>query len=201
MNWFKFYVSTGLLFCAVLALGQSDINKKLIDFNEKRLQITRNGMYVLGVWAGTNLLLGGIGASQTTGATRYFYQGNALWNTVNAGLAGFSLWQISQTDPSSLSLLESIQEQQKIEHLLLFNAGLDIAYIASGWGLTEYGSRSKNPDLFNGYGRALIVQGSFLLLFDSILYFILHKHQMDHLPELLGRIGPSSTGIGITLNL
>jgi len=201
MKWLRIYLIVSLLCCSFIALGQADDTKNLVEFNQKRLQITRNGMYVLGAWAGANLLIGTIGASQTSGSTHYFYQGNALWNTVNAGLAGFSLWQISQTDPAALTLLESIREQQKIEHLLLFNAGLDIAYIASGWGLTEYASRSKNPDLFNGYGQALMVQGGFLLLFDAILYYVLYRHQMNHLPDLLGRIGPSSTGIGITLNL
>lgn len=178
--------------------AQIQSQAELASVNAKRINITQTGMYVLGSWAILNLAAGSIAASQTTGSTHYFHQGNALWNTVNLGLAGFSLYTLSKVDPSGFSLAQSIAEQQKIEQLLLFNAGLDVAYIIGGLGLKGYAPNGKNTAMLEGYGNALLLQGGFLLVFDSVLYYLLHKHGGEHLMPFLNNIQLSGNGIGLT---
>jgi hypothetical protein len=83
----------------------------------------------------------------------------------------------------------------------LLNAGLDVAYIATGFYLKERSKNSSSSERLRGYGNSLLLQGGFLLMFDVALYFI-HQNNADlnlypHLESLL--VG--GIGIGITLKL
>jgi len=179
------------------ALAQSDSLADLPAFNEKRLAITQTGMWVLGSWALGNIAIGAIGSSTTSGSMHYFHQMNALWNTVNLGLAGVGLYQTLHADPNVFTLAESIKEQSKLEKLLLFNAGLDVAYVATGLYLLERADRSKRTDLFNGYGRSLILQGGFLFAFDLLFYYALHRHAQGTLMRWMEYVHLSPTGVGM----
>jgi len=69
--------------------------------------------------------------------------------------------------------------------VLLINAGLDVAYLGSGFLLrylsTRYDSRS---DLLKGYGNSLILQGAFLLVFDLSFWQVLNHHRPESLTSL-----------------
>jgi hypothetical protein len=71
--------------------------------------------------------------------------------------------------------------QTDLDKVLLFNAGLDLAYIAGGFWLVE---RSKNadkrPERLKGYGQSVILQGAFLFAFDIAFYAL---HQKMKVPE------------------
>ena len=95
---------------------------------------------------------------------------NAGWNLVNAGIAGFALYNLSQMDASAFTYTQSLSELQSLDKFLLLNAGLDVGYMAAGAWLWERGLRKKSNRL-EGYGKSLILQGGFLLAFDLILYF------------------------------
>ena len=162
-------------------------------FLEERNNINRNGMYILGGWAIANIISGTVGNYSSSGKTKYFHQFNAVWNTVNLGIAVFGLTGIS-ADPLSLS--ESFSEFNSLQNLLLLNAGLDVAYIVSGFYLKE---RSKNAgsknNLLIGYGNSLIMQGSFLLAFDLVLYFLHKNNSVINLFPLLNFSDTSFLGI------
>lgn len=162
-------------------------------FLEERNNINRNGMYILGGWAIANIISGTVGNYSSGGKTKYFHQFNAVWNTVNLGIAVFGLTGIS-ADPLSLS--ESFSEFNSLQNLLLLNAGLDVAYIVSGFYLKE---RSKNAgsknNLLIGYGNSLIMQGSFLLAFDLVLYFLHKNNSVINLFPLLNLADTSFLGI------
>lgn len=162
-------------------------------FLEERNNINRNGMYILGGWAIANIISGTVGNYSSSGKTKYFHQFNAVWNTVNLGIAVFGLTGIS-ADPLSLS--ESFSEFNSLQNLLLLNAGLDVAYIVSGFYLKE---RSKNAgsknNLLIGYGNSLIMQGSFLLAFDLVLYFLHKNNSVINLFPLLNLADTSFLGI------
>lgn len=162
-------------------------------FLEERNNINRNGMYILGGWAIANIISGTVGNYSSGGKTKYFHQFNAVWNTVNLGIAVFGLTGIS-ADPLSLS--ESFSEFNSLQNLLLLNAGLDVAYIVSGFYLKE---RSKNAgsknNLLIGYGNSLIMQGSFLLAFDLVLYFLHKNNSVINLFPLLNFSDTSFLGI------
>jgi hypothetical protein len=93
----------------------------------------QTGMMVLGGWAVANIASGLVLRTNTSGSTSRFYEMNAIWNGVNLAIAGFGYFSAVKlgTDGSALELF---QEQMGIDKTLLFNAGLDLGYIAAGAG-------------------------------------------------------------------
>ena len=161
----------GLAICAIAAgpAFAGDAADALQDSFLRRTRINRVGMSVLGGWAVANIV-GGTALSFTELGDPAFHQMNALWNTVNLGLAGFGLYQ-AYRGPQPATLAQEIRAQHAIEKVLLVNAGLDVAYIATGFFLTqlESGPMAEN---YPGWGRALMLQGGFLLIFDVVMYAI-----------------------------
>jgi hypothetical protein len=99
---------------------------------------------------------------------RAFALGNAGWNTVNAGIAVASLAsmpaQRTETDPAVIG-----RRARSLETALLVNGGLDLAYVGTGVGLALAGDRGDRPT-WKGLGEALVLQGAFLLVFDSVTW-------------------------------
>jgi hypothetical protein len=151
----------------------------LAGFNAERLRISRMGMAVLGSWAVGNLGLGALRVGQVEGKDKYFYQMNMYWNTINLALAGFGYYSAATTEDSTLSAFASLQAHYSTEKILLLNAGLDVAYVMGGLYLLERGNHQEagsKRDQFRGFGRSVIVQGGFLLLFDVALYLVQRQH-------------------------
>jgi hypothetical protein len=151
-------------------------------FNATRLEYNRQGMWILGSWALLNLLVGTIRGLQTRGQIQAFHQMNAYWNLVNLGIAGFGYWQASQVSLMA-NFWEVLVAQQQIEKILLANAAIDFGYIALGLYLIERGRRMEK-EKWIGFGKSILLQGAFLLLFDAILYGYQQQLGMD-LVELL----------------
>lgn len=173
------------------------LDLKTYAVEQKKLQ--QNGMKVLAGWAGANLISGVYFTSKTSGATQHFHRMNAYWNVVNGALAGFSLWQLSKQDVENDDFAKVYKRQQNLEKVFLVNAGLDLAYMASGLYLNE---RSKNDgsksDRSKGYSNSIILQGGFLLVFDGIMYSLMHQ-KGKKLKKVLDKVQLGSTGNGISL--
>ncbi|MEM8525157.1 MAG: hypothetical protein AAGG68_10955 [Bacteroidota bacterium] len=187
----KKYVLLSTFLClSFLAFSQSTT---LLDFNENRLQKQKTAMTILGTWAIGNIAAGSILASRQEGEAKYFNQMNAGWNAFNLVIAGFGYYGVMRADAAALDMYGSIQEQYKIQKILLFNAGLDVGYMLGGAYLIE---RSKNttdnPERLKGFGKSIILQGGFLFAFDLITYFTLAADN-DQLQFLL-----NSDGVGIS---
>lgn len=179
-----------LLLCTTGVPAQS-----LTDFNQGRIDHQRQAMLTLGGWAIVNIGAGLALRANTQGVDRRFYEMNAIWNTVNLGIAGLGLLTAMRENPGALDLFDSISKHEGFQKTLLFNAGLDFGYIAGGLYMIERARRPEvNADLWKGYGRAVILQGGFLLVFDLVNYFIAHGRDQD-LRLLLGTAGE---GIGLT---
>jgi len=163
--------------------GQSK-EVKLTEMNEERLQLNRNGMKILGGWAAGNIAAGGIGMAQSGGSTRYFHEMNLAWNGVNLAIAGLGYFG-SKKDPAAFSMKETLREYRSFENILLFNAGLDVGYMATGAYLWERGIR-KDSDRLKGYGQSLILQGGFLFTFDVIMFMASRKQNNRFLEALDG---------------
>jgi hypothetical protein len=156
-----------LLFCCAALPLFAEEASSLAGFNQTRLAYNQFGMLILGSWAVVNLLLGAVGSFRTRGQTQAFHQMNAYWNVVNLGIAAYGFWQATQV--AALNFWEVLVAQQEIEKILLANAALDFGYIALGLYLIERGRRTEK-DKWLGFGKSIVLQGAFLLLFDVILY-------------------------------
>lgn len=191
----KIVVFALLMGLAPLAFAQEG----LLEFNQKRKQTSIAGMWTLSGWAAANFVVGGIGWARGSGSNMYFHQGNLLWNTVNAGIAGFALYSLYNADPGSLGLFESIKEHYGLGKTLLFNAGLDVGYMAAGFYLRERAkTATKKQDMLKGYGSALILQGAFLFVFDLALYGIINQ-QSKQLETILSSVYFTPQGVGLLL--
>ena len=140
----------------------------------KRQMLNKNNMTVLGTWAGINIIQSGISAAGTKGNTQAFFKMNVYWNVVNAAIAGIGFVQAKKALAKKVTSQQNWQQQQKIEQFLLFNTGLDAAYITTGLYLREHGLRINNSQT-EGFGSSIILQGSFLLVLDVIQYFEHHS--------------------------
>lgn len=193
------FIAAGLLALPALAIAKS--KKKppeplnLTERNQTRLDTNQTGMSVLLGWSILNMSAGAVGWAVTDDARwRAFHQMNVGWNIVNAAIAGFSLYSGSKADASSFDLGQTIKENNGIELALLFNAGLDLAYIATGAYLWEKGLHD-NRDQFVGFGQSLILQGAFLFAFDLTLFFFHRNHSSDLLLQLSPTPGGMQMGV------
>jgi len=196
MNTKAMIIFSLLLLFTISVQGQTD---SLFTFHQSRMNINENAMLVLGGWAAGNILAGAYGNFKAKGEAKYFHQFNAMWNVVNLGIAAFGYLNAVNSDPSSMTSLEILNDYSSLQSFLLLNAGLDAAYIMTGFYLKERAKNSPSSERLKGYGNSLLLQGGFLLVFDVALYFI-HQNNADlnlypHLESMLA----GGVGIGISL--
>lgn len=176
----------------------------LVTFATERTRLDQRGLTVLGSWAVGNLLVSGIATGQTEGSAHYFHQMNIGWGAVNLVLAGTGYLAARRaTNQPAPDRAGNVRAQLRTENLYLFNAGLDVAYLATGLYLLE---KSRNPtaagspDRWRGYGQSLLLQGGFLLLFDGFQYATHHRHGRELYP-LLSRVSIGPGAVALTLPL
>lgn len=167
----------------------------------RRNILNKTNMTILLAWSGANIVQGSISAGNLVGSPHYFHQMNAYFNIVNLAIAGYGLYEVRKQMNKKLTLYQNLRQQQKIESLLLFNSGLDLAYITTGLYLKERGTNKLN-DQTKGYGGSLMLQGGFLLAFDIIQY-IQHRQNGQLLYKYLGNLQLTTTanGVGLVLPL
>ncbi len=186
-----------IFFVCLLAVGLNgqDLPPSLLTFNEQNISHQQNAMLTLGGWAVINIGTGLALRGATTGVSREFHTMNALWNTVNLGIAGFGYYAALQADPSGWDVATSLEKHHNFQKILLFNAGLDVGYIMGGLYLTERARRPDvNSDQLKGFGNSIMLQGAFLMVFDLANYFIANgKH--EGLPITLGA---TTNGLGLS---
>ena len=184
----------GLCLASFSSLAQ---NSDLLQFNQERLKVNKTAMTVLGSWAVANIGVGAALAGSSDGSAKHFHQMNVGWNVVNLGIAAFGYFQTRKAEPSSMTLQESIDESYSMQKVVLFNAGLDVAYIAAGAYLIEKGKNAdENADLWKGFGQSIALQGGFLLLFDIGFHsFLASKNKK--LKSLMENVSLSGNGIGL----
>lgn len=181
------------LFLALIVFATPSFSQDNIqEINKERIEINTNGMKILGGWALANMAIGGIMYFNSTEKKKYFNQMNVMWNVVNFGLATAGYFGAKDDLNQQLSLAQSINDQHKIEQILLLNAGLDVGYMAAGLYLNERGLR-KSSDRLQGYGKALLLQGAFLLVFDGAMYAV-HKNNGKGFSKILDKANFSFNG-------
>ena len=187
-----------LLFFAMPGVAQEapapDSKAWLARHNAEAVRVNQTAMGILFGWAVLNIGTGVAGHFASEGETRAFFQANAAWNVVNLVIAGLGYHGQATADPASWDLARSLSEGQRMEKVLLLNAGLDVGYIAFGGFLWERGMR-KDSERLRGWGKSVLVQGAFLLVFDGVLTFLNAKLN----GELSARLVPAPDGVGLML--
>jgi hypothetical protein len=187
-----------LLFIGLL-LSQS-IFGQVTDFQKEFNSINENLMLSLGSYAVANFAISGVAyfSSEDEYSKRY-HEMNVMWNTVNMGLA-LPGYIKARRGGQPMTRSEMLKAQKKTESIFLINDVLDLGYIATGIWMREVApNQLDQEDLFKGYGNSLILQGSFLLAFDAVAYYIHHNHGKK-LPAF-EKVSLSSTQLGIGLRV
>lgn len=184
----------GCMLFSLLVFSQNDL-PDLMEFNLERNSLNRQGMTILASWSIASIALSSTQLRSQNSISQAYHQMNLGWNLVNLSIAGFALYQ-SYHFNADLGLWESLQEQASIKRILAVNAALDVAYIAGGFYLREYARRADNYDRFEGFGRAVIVNGAFLFSFDLLMYWAHHNHELRELAPLLNKLHISPQGLG-----
>ncbi len=183
-----------LLLMASTVQGQSEY----VEYYGQSLRINNMGMAVLGSWALANISIGAYGWSQNTGQRAYFHQMNLFWNTVNLGIAGFALYSNLTSDYALLTGEELLAKQLQTQRLYLINAAIDVGYVSAGFLLRYLSTKKpKNEMRLMGYGNSVILQGSFLFVFDLIMYGILQNQRLGFLQHL--SFSPMQDAYGLAL--
>ncbi len=170
-----------------------------VDYYDESLVINNIGMGVLGGWALANMSLGAYGWSQYKGQESYFHQMNLFWNTVNLTIAGFALYGNVSSDYSLLSGKELLDMQLKTQRIFLIDGALDVGYVATGFLLKYLAPRyPKNELRLQGYGNSVILQGSFLFVFDLVMYGLHRSHRNGFLDQL--SLSPMENAWGMALS-
>ena len=189
-NSLRFVSLYVVIFLFMPSLFGQDNNVQLDEFNSTRLTKNKQLMLTLGGWSVVNISTGIVGSLTNSGTTQHFHQMNALWNTVNLSLSFGGLLRYKKDTSKSFNLTESMHLQRKTERIFLINSFVDIGYIGAG-SFLNYRSMGggTNAELQKGFGNSLIVQGAFLLLFDTAAYFIHKKNRLKQLEPMVNSKG------------
>ncbi len=149
----------------------------LLALHTTRELLLGRGLAVLAAWAVGNLVVSGYWLARTDRRLpAFFFHGmNVGWGAINTVLAAVGILGL-QRHPVGLTLAETLRRQLFLENTFLFNAGLDVAYVATGFWLLARAAApaADRPVQLLGYGPSLWVQGGFLLAFDALMWAVLH---------------------------
>lgn len=189
----KHIVLLACLFCSMAAFTQTDT--LIRHFDSKRYALNKKGMVVLSSWGGATIAGSVAGYALTDSyEEKQFYLMNGAWGLINLGIA---LPGALASPKSSGSIHEMQKTQTKMEKIFLANAMLDVAYVAGGVALKQYGYNQtdvKKQQQFNGFGNAVILQGAGLLIFDSFMTMLNNRNRKRNLDSILKKASISFTG-------
>ena len=188
----------GMSLCLLLIPGTVQGQTEYVEYYGQSLRINNMGMAVLGSWALANITIGAYGWSQNTGQRAYFHQMNLFWNTVNLTIAGIALYSNLTADYAQLPGEELLEKQFRTQRLYLINAAVDVGYVSAGFLLKHLATKyPKNELRLRGYGNSVILQGSFLFVFDLVMYGLLNNRRADFLQQV--SLSPMQDAYGLAL--
>jgi hypothetical protein len=191
MHWLK----TTLLSVLATLTVVTALAQNVSEWERERYASTRNGMYVLGSWAIGNVAVSSVGMFRGSGVNYHFHQMNLAWNVVNLSLVGANLYFTKALDNPSAQQVSA--KSINTEKILLLNAGLDVAYITTG-ALLAQDKYTDHQVRNRGWGRSLMMQGGFLLVFDLLLH---HKLQSLRLSQTSNvGLSPYPGGMSLVVN-
>lgn len=167
---------------------KKDISKAFI----RRMKVFKKAQAVsLAIWATLNILIGATFIFQSEAHHFYIFTMNISWNVVNIAVAIFLYTHHNNVFDQSISLLNQMEYQKHIEKSIVFNMGLDLAFIATGFSMYYYGNIPivSHPELWLGFGISVIMQGSFLFILDMVFFRLHRKNYHQVYPHWNRRLG------------
>lgn len=184
-----------IIFLIVLFLYSAFYAQTVDQFNQSKSKVDQKLMLTLGSWSLANTAVGIYGWSKTEDESKYFHQMNVMWSGVNLALAIPGYFRARKEYAQNKDFPQLYFAQTKTEKIFLFNTALDVAYITGGFLFKTHANNStENFNRFQGFGNSLILQGSFLFLFDLTALLIHSSRRTKALDPVLERVKLSFTG-------
>jgi hypothetical protein len=153
-------------------VSEPSLSDALTRHNEARRRDQVRSMSVLLGWAAANIGVGAAGwALAEEPEWRAFHQMNLAWNGINLALAVPGLVSGLREQTGDLSLGATLRAGTRMRTTFAVNAGLDVGWVMTGVWMWERGLRTDDPRLV-GFGRSVVMQGSFLLVFDLAMWLL-----------------------------
>lgn len=198
-------ISTIFLIICFTSFSQENpsynIKDDLLNIQTRQSNMAKTSMISLNSWAIGNIAYGTIANFNSNGEAKYFHQMNAIWNIVNLGIGipGI-IGAYKKHDPKSLK--EIYDYQNKIEKVYLINTGLDLAYIASGLALRNFGEKKTGLTRLRlkGYGNSIMMQGGYLLIHD-IAVLLMYKSNVKLIDAKWKNVKITSYGLNLKIEL
>ncbi len=124
----------------------------------------------LAVWGGVSAV-GGAALALASSRRRHparwaFGVQTAGWGLVNASIAAYGLTRSPTPVPT---VAEAVRREDGFHDILLFNEGLNVAYVATGVTMAVAAARGvRGAPAWRGHGWAVVVQGAALLALDGV---------------------------------
>jgi hypothetical protein len=188
-----------ILFCVLSLTVQG---QRLEQYNEQMYRYNKNGWLTVGGWSVANIGVGTAGIlTAKTEQTKAFHQMNIMVNVVNIGFTIPGLITAMRNDPACFDPKQTYQAQLRQEKVYLFNAGLDLFYMAGGLFLRSSSQNETewSPQL-KGFGNSILIQGAFLFCVDLSMTLLHRRHRLKTLDPML-QMSSGPNGIGLKLNL
>lgn len=151
------------------ALTPSAPQAALDAHNALRRRQQVEAMGVLLGWSVGNIAVGAGGWALADDVEwRSFHQMSIAWNGINVAIALPGLIGGLREQTSGLDLATTLRRSAQLKTSFAFNAGLDVGWVALGAWMAERGLRTEDAR-FTGFGRSMMLQGGFLLVFDTVL--------------------------------
>lgn len=162
----------------IIVFSMPYFGQTLQSFNQQQNKIAKIGMLSLGSWSTGTLIYGLTGINSANEFTKAHSQMNVMWSAINLSLALPGFLKAHAGKNVNYNFGKTYTEQTKIEKAFLFNTALDVAYITGGLLLKERANYDLiNQAKWNGFGNAIIMQGSFLFAFDLTMAAIQSNHR------------------------
>jgi hypothetical protein len=162
-----------LIASTILAIAADARAQEAVAEHDELVRERRTLMIALAAWGGASVATGALllATDPVPGATtperRSFQRGlgamSLLYGAINLGLAAGTLVSLSQSErpPTREAIFGGRRASADV---FAANAALDVLYVGVGGALWQHGEAPAA----RGTGAGMVVQGSFLVLFDTV---------------------------------
>ncbi len=117
-------------------------------------------------WGIGSVVVGAGLATAKTPVLRHVGIQAVAWGAIDAALAYSGRENARNKLQQGTTDAEQWVEAQRFQRIVAINAGLDVLYVLGGWWLIR---RAGSNEARRGMGLGIIIQGAFLLVYDSAL--------------------------------
>ena len=149
---------------------------ELSDFDNHFRILLRKHLTMFVLWSILNCVGGLIGVLILRGSTYYFWMMSGVWGIINFAFAIAFFYHTLYRKPRKGSYHERLVVQRHVERMMFLNSGIDVVYVFIGYWLREHSfiSDVSYPNLWLGFGWAIVMQGLFLWVQD-IMFLRLYR--------------------------